>query len=299
MSDPPAVLVLGGTGQIGHEIVRELAWLGTIAAPSRHEVDLEKPAAVRDLVRRTKPTVVVNAAAYTAVDAAESNEAACLRLNADLPELLAGECRRMGALLVHFSTDYVFDGATRTPYAETDEPHPLGVYGASKLAGEQAITAHGGAYLIFRTSWVYAARGRNFALTILRLAREREELRVVNDQVGAPTSAPAIAAGVSRVLRTLCDASDFRAAGEAAAGLYHMSASGSTTWFEFAKTILADDPRRGDQICRSIRPITTAEYPTPAARPAYSVLDNTKLAAQFGVRLESWSAQWRAVAGQL
>jgi dTDP-4-dehydrorhamnose reductase len=299
MNNGRTVLVLGGTGQIGHEIIRELAWLGHVAAPTRQDADLEDAGVVRDLVRRVKPTVVVNAAAYTAVDAAESNEAACARLNAELPEILAQECRRIGALLIHFSTDYVFDGTKQIPYVETDATNPLSVYGASKLAGEDAIVDAGGAHLIFRTSWVYAARGRNFALTMLRLAREREELRVVDDQVGAPTSALAIATGVSSVVRRLCDAPDFRAATEAATGLYHMSAAGSTTWLEFAKTILDDDPQRESQICRSLQPIATSEYPTPAVRPAYSVLDNAKLAEAFGVRLLSWREQWRSVAEEL
>jgi dTDP-4-dehydrorhamnose reductase len=299
MSDQRRVLVLGGTGQIGHEVAHELAWLGPVAAPTRHEANLEDAVAVRDLVRGLEPSVVVNAAAYTAVDAAESNRPTCARLNAELPELLATECRRVGALLIHFSTDYVFDGTKRAPYAETDATNPLSVYGASKRASERAIADVGGAYLIFRTSWVYAARGKNFALTILRLAREREELHVVNDQVGAPTSARAIAAGVSSVLRTLRGARDFRAASEAAAGLYHMTAAGSTTWFDFATAILADDPRPSDQKCRSIHPIPTTEYPTPATRPAYSLLDNTKLAYTFGVHLAPWRDQWRSVAQEL
>jgi dTDP-4-dehydrorhamnose reductase len=293
MTDRPAVLVLGGTGQIGHEIVRALAWVGPVAAPSRQDANLEEPDVVRELVRRVKPSVVANAAGYTAVDAAESDSAACNRLNVDLPRVLAEESRRIGALLVHFSSDYVFDGAKRTPYFEDDEPHPLSVYGASKLAGEIAVAEAAGAHLIFRTSWVYAARGRNFPLTILRLAREREELRVVSDQVGAPTSAPAIALAVSEVLRAVHSSS------EVASGVYHLSAGGSTTWFEFARTILASDPRPGEQVCRAIVPISTAEYPTAARRPAYSVLDDTRLEERFGVRLGSWRDQWQAVATEL
>lgn len=295
MIDRPAVLVLGGTGQIGYEVVRALAWVGPVAAPTRRDADLEQPDVVRALVRRVKPTVVVNAAGYTAVDAAESDVERCNRLNVALPELLAEECRRIGALLVHFSSDYVFDGAKRTPYVETDQANPLSVYGASKLAGENSVVGAGGTHLVFRTSWVYAARGRNFPLTILRLARERAELRVVNDQIGAPTSAPAIAAAVSDVLRAVHESPDR----EVAAGAYHLSASGSTTWFEFAQTVLADDPHVGEQVCRSLVPIRTAELPTAARRPAYSVLDNTKLGERFGVRLAPWLDQWKAVAGQL
>lgn len=293
MIDRPAVLVLGGTGQIGHEVVRALAWVGPVAAPTRRDADLEQPDVIRELVRRVKPTVVVNAAGYTAVDAAESEVDRCNRLNVALPGLLAEECRRIGALLVHFSSDYVFDGAKRTPYVETDQANPLSVYGASKLSGENAVIGAGGAYLIFRTSWVYAARGRNFPLTILRLARERAELRVVNDQIGAPTSAPAIAAAVSDVLRSIHESR------EVPVGVYHLSAGGSTTWFELAQTVLADDPQRAEQVCRSLVAIGTAVYPTAARRPAYSVLDNTKLGERFGVRLASWQDEWRAVVAQL
>lgn len=297
MSDLTTVLVLGGTGQIGYEVVRQLAWLGPVVAPTRQDADLERPDVIRDLVRRTKPGVVVNAAGYTAVDAAESDVEACNRLNVELPALLATECRRAGALLLHFSTDYVFDGTKRTPYLETDEPRPLNVYGASKLAGERAIASAGGAHLILRTSWVYAARGRNFALTMLRLAREREVLSIVNDQVGAPTSAPAIASGVSDILRSF-SARDLRGESEAASGVYNLTAAGSTTWYEFAKEILAADPRRFEQIVRDVRPVTTSDYPTAARRPAYSVLDNAKIASRFGVRLANWPAQLHAMSSR-
>jgi dTDP-4-dehydrorhamnose reductase len=294
-----AILVLGRSGQIGHELIRETLSFGSILAPSHQELDIGDADAVRETMRRVRPAMVLNAAAFTAVDAAESDVARSFALNARAPGVLAEECRALGALLVHFSTDYVFDGAKGAPYLETDATGPLGVYGRSKLEGEQAVEAAGGAFLIFRTSWVYAARGRNFALTMLRLAHERTELAVVNDQVGAPTSAGAIARGVAQVLGALHAAPDFRAACESASGIYHMTAGGSTTWYEFAKAVLAGDPRASTQTCRSVRPITTAEYPTPAKRPAYSVLDNDKLAARFGVRLPTWRDQWAAVAGEL
>lgn len=293
MIDRPAVLVLGGTGQIGYETVRSLAWVGPVVAPTRQDANLERPDVVRELVRRVKPTVVVNAAGYTAVDAAESDVDACNRLNIELPQVLAEESRRLGALLVHFSSDYVFDGTKRAPYVESDEPNPLSAYGKSKLAGEIAVAESAAAYLIFRTSWVYAARGRNFPLTILRLAREREELRVVSDQIGAPTSAPAIASAVSDVLRVVHSSRDVPS------GVHHLSAGGSTTWFDFAQTVLAHDPRPNEQVCRAVVPIPTAEYRTAARRPAYSVLDNTKLAERFGVRLSTWRDQWKTVAVEL
>lgn len=293
------ILVLGGTGQIGHEVARELSALGTVVAPTRQELDLASPTATREFIGRVGPMLVVNAAAYTMVDQAESEPDACAQLNTDLPALLAEACRALGSSLVHFSTDYVFDGSKRTPYVESDEPHPLGVYGRTKYEGEKAVASVGGAYLIVRTSWIYGVRGRNFPATILRLAREREELAVVDDQVGAPTSAQAVAAGVAEMVRALGRSTNLRDAVEAASGIYHMTASGSTTWFEFARTILAADPRAIEHVCRSVRPIGTAEFPLPAARPANSLLDNTKVATAFDVHLPSWMEQWRAVADQL
>jgi dTDP-4-dehydrorhamnose reductase len=294
MDDRPTILVVGGTGQIGHELVRELGALGTVVAPTRAELELLSAASIREVLGRVRPAIVVNAAGYTAVDAAESEPELCAAINADAPERLAVECKKLGALFVHYSTDYVFDGEKRTPYVETDVTAPLNVYGKTKLAGEACIAASGAAYLIFRTSWVYGLRGRNFVLSILRLSREREVLSVVNDQVGAPTSAPAIAAASTAVLRVLAGerTPDRRDNSFAGSGVYHMTAGGSTTWFEFARTILADDPRRAEQVCRTVAPITSAGYPTLARRPAYSVLDNTKLNERFGVRLSTWQEQW-------
>jgi dTDP-4-dehydrorhamnose reductase len=273
------ILLLGASGQVGHELARELSVFGRVTAPTSAELDLTSPAAIRDAVRASRPLLIVNAAAYTAVDAAESNAERCAAINAEAPGVLAEEAEKNGAYLIHFSTDYVFDGTKGTPYVETDETNPLGVYGRTKLDGEIEVAAKCQRYLIFRTAWVYSARGKNFVLTMRRLARERDELNVVNDQVGAPTSAPAIATGVMQVLRVLQREPELVTS---VSGIYHMTAGGETTWFEFARTILADDPRV------TVRPITTAEYPTPAKRPAYSVLDNSKLERVFGVRLPSW-----------
>lgn len=290
------ILLLGASGQVGRELSRELSAFGRVTAPTSAELDLTSPAAIRDGVRAMRPLLIVNAAAYTAVDAAESNADRCAAINATAPGVLAEEAEKNGAYLIHFSTDYVFDGTKTTPYVETDATNPLGVYGRTKREGELAVAANCQRYLIFRTAWVYAAHGKNFALTMRRLARERDELKVVNDQVGAPTSASAIAAGVAQVLRVLQKDPE-RAS--SVSGIYHMTAGGSTTWFQFARTILADDAMRDEQVCRSIKPITTAEYPTPAKRPAYSVLDNAKLSRVFGVQLPSWEDQWRAVAEAL
>ncbi|MEP6491288.1 MAG: dTDP-4-dehydrorhamnose reductase [bacterium] len=299
MENRPSILVVGGTGQIGHELVRELAGLGPVIAPPRHDLDLLDAASTRDMLRRTMPTIVVNAAGFTAVDAAESERELAAAINADAPALLATECTRLGAALVHFSSDYIFDGAKRSPYVETDPRGPLNVYGETKLAGEHGVAAAGGMHLILRTSWIYGPRGRNFVSTMLRLAREREELSVVDDQVGAPTSAAAVAKAVTEILRSLVGAADFVDAFEAASGVYHMSAAGSTTWYDFARTILADDPASNEQVCRVIKPVKSTKYVTAAQRPAYSVLDNSKLAEEFGVRLSPWTEQWCAVAEQL
>lgn len=293
------ILITGATGQIGHELVRELSALGSVVAPPRSMLDLESPTSIRSAIHEIQPTLVVNAAAYTAVDLAESEPERCALMNTAAPEILAQECRKLGAALVHFSTDYVFDGTKQSPYSETDQTAPLSVYGRTKRDGEEAVAAAGGAFLIVRTTWVYGIRGKNFPMTILRLAREREELKIVNDQVGAPTSSLAVANGVSQMLRVIGRQSDPIGAFAASSGIYHMTASGSTTWYDFARRILADDPRSVEHVCRTVRPTTSAEYAQPAQRPAYSVLDNTKLAQRFGVTLPPWTEQWRVVGDQL
>lgn len=282
------ILLLGASGQVGHELSRVLSAFARVSAPTSRELDLTSPDAIREKVRTLRPLLIVNAAAYTAVDAAESDADRATALNATAPAVLAEEADRNGAYFIHFSTDYVFDGTKTTPYVETDATNPLGVYGRTKRDGELAVEAAAKRYLIFRTAWVYAERGKNFVLTMRRLAREREELKIVNDQVGAPTSASAIATGVAGVLRVLQRQPDIVTS---VSGIYHMTAGGSTTWYEFACRIIADDPARAEHKVRSILPITTAEYPTPAKRPAYSVLDNSKLARVFGVTLPSWKEQ--------
>jgi dTDP-4-dehydrorhamnose reductase len=280
-------LVTGGTGQVGQELIRELAPLGKVMAPTRAELDLARPASITEFIRRVRPTMIVNAAAYTAVDRAESDRDACFTVNATAPGILAEEARRTGAALIHYSTDYVFDGTKREPYLETDEPRPLNAYGESKLAGERAIAEVGGRWIVLRTSWVYGTHGHNFLLTILRLARERDELRVVNDQIGAPTWSNAIAQGTKQLISVA--ASESRGGPAKAMGVYHMSAGGATNWFDFAQAILAADPRREEQRYRRLVGIRTAEYATPAARPRWSVLNNDRLARDLGIRLSDWS----------
>jgi len=274
------VLLTGRNGQVGYELERALAPLAEVHAFGREQLDLTDSNAVVARTREIRPEVIVNAAAYTNVDEAERDRGRAMQVNVTAPGLLAAEAREIGALLVHYSTDYVFDGSKTTPYTEDDPPNPQSVYGESKLAGEKAIQSAGGKYLILRTGWVYGARGRNFLLTILRLARERDELRVVNDQVGAPTPAHAVAAATADVLR---------AHGAAASGLFHVAAGGQTTWFGFAEAILDLARTRLPHLPRVV-PISAVEYAAPAARPANSVLDCAKAATMLGVRIAHWRA---------
>jgi dTDP-4-dehydrorhamnose reductase len=270
------ILLLGRHGQVGWELERSLAPLGEVKAYDRAGLDLADAPRLAAAVRALQPEAIVNAAAYTAVDKAESEREAAFAVNAMGPRVLAEEARRIGALLVHYSTDYVFDGEKRTPYVEDDATHPLGVYGASKLAGEEAIRKAGCRHLILRTSWVYGPRGKNFMLTMLRLAKERPELRVVDDQIGAPTSSIEIARATARVLAHAARSPEL-------SGLFHLAAQGQTSWYGFAQAILA---RAG--IATPIAAIPTEDYPTPARRPRNSRLDCSRLRETFGVTLAPW-----------
>ena len=285
------LLLLGANGQVGHELRRALAPLGQLVCTTRtgalgdgsacEIADFDDPASLPALVARVAPDVVVNAAAYTAVDRAESEREAAFRANAEAPGALAGACAARGALLVHYSTDYVFDGSAQRPWREDDPTAPLGVYGASKLAGEEAVRGSGARHMIFRTAWVYGAHGHNFMRTMLRLGADRDELRVVADQVGTPTPARLIAQATVQALRARPDAS----------GLWHLTAAGSTSWHGFAEAIFAGAQARG-LLAKAPRvlPITTSEYPTPAHRPAYSCLDTGRMREDFGITLPDWGA---------
>ena len=301
----PKILLTGKNGQVGHDLQRLLPRLGEVVALDRQQLDLARPDEIHRVIREIRPTLIVNAAAYTAVDLAEKEQSLAQAINAEAPAIMAEETKRIGAALIHYSTDYVFDGSKNSPYEETDPTNPINAYGKTKLAGEQAIRDSGVHHLIFRTAWLYSARGKNFLLTILRLATERDELRIVNDQIGAPTWSREIASATAEVLQTIFDRTGNASPWAELSGTYHMTAGGETSWFEFAKAILEEAKKRATSptpwfaaathgkplLAREVTPITTAEYPTPARRPAYSVLSNTHIARTFGIELADWRTQ--------
>ncbi|MGD0832313.1 MAG: dTDP-4-dehydrorhamnose reductase [Terracidiphilus sp.] len=280
----PRVVILGAAGQLGVELVKLLQSQANLFAFSRRELDLTDDGALRAAILPLEPHFIVNAAAYTAVDRAESEAVLAQAVNARAPQSLAELSLRLNAWLLHFSTDYVFDGSAQTPWKETDAPHPLNVYGRTKLEGEKAIAASGCRHLIFRTSWVYASRGSNFLRTMLRLGAERPKLSIVGDQIGAPTTAGELARAVSSILNKLDEESAAHKLAES--GIYHMTCSGSTTWFDFARAIFASF--NGRVSTPELLPISTEQYPTPAVRPRYSVLNCDKLEKSFGIRLAPW-----------
>ena len=252
----PVILLTGKNGQVGGELLRHLPQLGEVIAPGREQLDLSKPDDIRRTILDVRPQLIINAAAYTAVDKAETDPAMAQAINEKAPGLMAVEAKKIGATLLHYSTDYIFDGTKRVPYDEADSANPINIYGKTKFAGEQAIRSSGVPHLIFRTAWVYATRGRNFLLTMLRLATEREELRIVSDQVGAPTCAADLAAATCRILAGISERNRAKFVFSEVGGTYHMSAAGQTTWYGFAQTIFKEAEaartqfrmaRRGDQ----------------------------------------------------
>ncbi len=284
------ILVIGPSGQVGHELKDTLAPLGEIITAGRTGADfalnLKFPSQIENVLREVAVEVVVNAAAYTAVDDAESAREDAFAVNAEAPAVIARAARETGTLLVHFSTDYVFNGEGRIAYTEDDKAEPLSVYGQSKLEGERAIRSAGGRYLILRTSWVYGLRGKNFLRTVLRLASEQESLRIVDDQFGVPNWSRTLAEGTASVLSGL--RSD-PARIKQISNVYHLSATGETTWCGFARAIFESVQGEEGIKAKQVKPIATHEYPTPAKRPQRSTLDATKLARDFGVTLPKWS----------
>ena len=289
------ILLTGRAGQLGWELQRTLSPLAEVTAFDRVGLDLADPGAIARVVRAVKPQLIVNAAAYTAVDRAETESELAHAVNAAAPEILVREAGRLGAALIHYSTDYVFDGNKAGAYDESDAANPAGVYGRSKLLGEQAISASGVPHLIFRTSWVYSARGRNFLLTMLRLAREQADLKVVADQFGAPTWARMIAEATAQVIaRCGADANGIVETIHAQRGIYHLTAAGRTSRHGFAEALL-----REAGLAMPVHPIATSGYPLPAPRPMNSELSCLKLAARFGVALPDWESSMRLCLGEI
>lgn len=294
------ILLLGANGQVGHELLRSLSPLGQVSPCTRDgrligggkalACDLATPGEARTLVRGLTPDLVVNASAYTAVDRAEDEAGLASRINSQAVAEIAEACAEQGSRLIHFSTDYVFDGSATRPYRESDPVAPVSAYGRSKLAGEQALADSGVRHVIFRLAWVYAARGRNFALTMLRLAGERDQLGVVDDQVGAPTPARWIADATAQVAHAHGDLE----------GVYHLAPAGETSWFGYCRTLLESARAAGVlQRLPELRALTTADYPTPARRPAYSCLDSGKLLSDTGLSLPRWQQGIDQLVGDL
>jgi dTDP-4-dehydrorhamnose reductase len=296
MDQQATILVTGVNGQVGYELLRTLQGLGRVVGLDRAALDLSDLDCVRAVVRELKPSIIVNPAAYTAVDKAETDEVTARRLNAEAPAVLAEEAARCGAALIHYSTDYVFDGTKDGAYVEDDATNPQNVYGLTKLEGEQAIAASGCAHLVLRTSWVYGRRGKNFLLTMLKLGAERPELRVVADQIGAPTWSNSIATVTAHIVAQGLAA---QRAGDAnwwreRSGVYHFSATGETSWHGFAEAIF--DTAMGDKAPK-VLPIPASDYPVPAKRPANSRMATDKLARTFGVQLPEWRDALRLCLG--
>jgi dTDP-4-dehydrorhamnose reductase len=281
------ILLIGKNGQVGWELQHTLAPLGRVIALDRTQMDLLQRDAIRKTIRAATPDIIVNAAGYTAVDKAEKEPDLAQQINAVAPGVIAEEAKRIDALLVHYSTDYVFDGTQATPYTEEDQPNPVNTYGNSKLAGEQAIAAVGCAHLILRTSWIYSARGANFVLTMLRLAREKKDLAVVDDQIGSPTQARALAESTAELVS--------KADLQSNNGIYHLAASGYASRLEFAKEILnsAKTFSRVETGWAVLQPTTTSNYPLPAQRPLNAATNKEKIKKAFGIDMPNWETQLR------
>lgn len=292
MSSVARIVITGAEGQVGWEACRAFAGMGQVIPLTRRELDLARHDTIEGILVPLRPDLIVNAAAYTAVDRAETEPELATAVNATAPGRIGDAARRAGAAVLHFSTDYVFDGTSERPYREDDAPSPLNVYGRTKCEGERALRGSGARALTVRTSWVYAARGHNFVRTMLRLARERDELRVVADQYGCPTSAAWLSRQAARLGALLLDR---EAEAPGVDGILHVRGGGPTTWHALAEAALAADPRRAEQTCRRVTPIATSEYPTPARRPARSVLDVSIAEQRHGIVAPDWRAELAGV----
>ncbi|WP_435952996.1 dTDP-4-dehydrorhamnose reductase [Dryocola sp. BD626] len=291
------ILLFGKNGQLGWELQRSLAPLGNLTAvdvdSTDHCGDFSNSHDITETIRQVQPDIIVNAAAHTAVDKAESERDFALQVNATSVEIIAKEAAKLNAWLVHYSTDYVFSGDCAMPWRETDSPSPLNVYGQTKLAGEVAIQTYCEKHLIFRTSWVYASRGNNFAKTMLRLAKDREELAVINDQFGAPTGAELLADCTAHAIIHASRSPEV-------AGLYHLVASGTTTWFDYVNLVIAEAKKAGLPLAvTNVKPVPTTAYPSPARRPGNSRMDTTKFQATFGLKLPSWEVGVKRMLAEL
>jgi dTDP-4-dehydrorhamnose reductase len=280
------IVLFGKNGQLGWEFQRSLQLLGNVVALDREDLDLCDLEAVQEILRRVEPSLIINASAYTDVDGAEKSPDLARRINAQAPGVMAEMSRQLGALLIHYSTDYVFDGKANTPYTEMDPTHPLNVYGQSKLEGEENIKQAADAYLILRTSWVYSLRGNSFVNKVLGWSRKNSILRIVDDQISGPTWARMLAE-LTVLLLAQDQANGYERLRERS-GIYHLAGSGYTSRYEWAKQILANDPRRSEQIIQVIEPGRSAEFPSPATRPLFSALDCSRFEETFGLRLPAW-----------
>lgn len=274
------ILIIGNKGQVGWELQRTLAPIGNVIGHDRETLDISSPQSIQEVIRQVKPSIIVNAAAYTAVDKAETDQSICSAINTTGPMLLAEQAKKQQALLIHYSTDYVFDGSSTNPYKEIDSPNPQNFYAKSKLEGDLAIAASGCKHIILRTSWVYGSRGHNFLLTMLKLGQQRDTLKIVDDQIGAPTWSRMIAESTAQIVTNYEDQN----------GIYNLTSEGKTSWFGFAKAIF--DLQASKTSCKvpNLINIPSSEYPTPAKRPQNSLLCHEKLLKTFGIRLPNWKA---------
>lgn len=280
------ILLTGASGQVGWELQRTLMTVGEVISVERAHMDLSQPDTICQTMREVKPNLVVNSAAYTKVDQAESEPDLAMIVNGIAPGILAEEAKRLGAKMIHYSTDYVFDGKKNIPYTEVDQANPQNIYGKTKLAGEEAIASVGVDYLILRTSWVYGLHGKNFLLTMHRLAKEREELRIVDDQIGSPTWSRMIAEVTAQIIsQAQGNLTDFFASHR---GVYHLSPRGQTSWYGFAQEIFAYGLQQSERKLQRLIPISSQDYPTAATRPKYSLLDNQKLCCSFKMVMPEW-----------